>query len=230
MASNFTFLRRYWPDLAQLGELAELYLFSDPKNCIFKLGTLGERIAAGILSYEAITVPEGTSPAGLLRLLERNRILPPKIDGLLFAIRKAQNSTIRQSQITVDQAKTLLQAAYHLSCWYMEVYGDGNFAAAPYAEPAGLSGQEDFQGTLQKQEEALAGLPAQVTAGPTAASGIPAEKRRQKCRGVFRNQRRAGASGAVRPAGGELRHSAEQNAPVPDLCDPEHLGYSHPAH
>lgn len=180
MASNFTFLRRYWPDLAQLGELAELYLFSDPKNCIFKLGTLGERIAAGILSYEAITVPEGTSPAGLLRLLERNRILPPKIDGLLFAIRKAQNSTIRQSQITVDQAKTLLQAAYHLSCWYMEVYGDGNFAAAPYAEPAGLSGQEDFQGTLQKQEEALAGLPAQVTAGPTAASGIPAEKRRQK--------------------------------------------------
>ena len=120
MASNFTFLRRYWPDLAQLGEMAELYLFFDPKNCIFKLGTLGERIAAGILSYESIAVPGGTSPAGLLRLLERNRILPPKIDGLLFALRKAQNNAARQSQITVDQAKTLLQAAYHLSCWYME--------------------------------------------------------------------------------------------------------------
>ena len=138
MASNFIFLRRYWPDLAQLGQMAELYLFLDPKNCIFKLGTLGERIAAGILSYEAVTMPGGTSPAGLLRLLERNRILPPKIDGLLFSLRKAQNSTIRQSQLTVDQAKTLLQAAYHLSCWYMEVYGDGNFAAAPYTEPADL--------------------------------------------------------------------------------------------
>ena len=64
MASNFIFLRRYWPDLAQLGEMAELYLFSDPKNCIFKLGTLGERIATGILSYEAITVPGAPAPPG----------------------------------------------------------------------------------------------------------------------------------------------------------------------
>ena len=63
MASNFIFLRRYWPDLAQLGEMAELYLFFDPKNCIFKLGTLGERIAAGIdlgvASLSDMTLPNG---------------------------------------------------------------------------------------------------------------------------------------------------------------------------
>lgn len=180
MASNFEFLRQYWPDLAQLGEIAELYLFSDPNQCILKLGLLGERIATGIVSYEKIALPANTSTAGLLSVLERNNILPQKIDALLFAIRKAKSSAAYRTQYTVDQARTLLQATFHLGTWYMEVYGDGNFVATPYAEPADLSLQEDYQAILQKQEASLTELPVQAIANPTAASEIPAEKRRQK--------------------------------------------------
>ena len=34
--SNFTFLERYWNDLARLGDLAEKYVYSDPNTSILK--------------------------------------------------------------------------------------------------------------------------------------------------------------------------------------------------
>ena len=36
MKSNFEFLKEYWPALAQIGETAENYLYSDPNACILK--------------------------------------------------------------------------------------------------------------------------------------------------------------------------------------------------
>ena len=44
MKSNFEFLNRYWPALAQIGETAESYLYSDPNACIFKIGLFAERL------------------------------------------------------------------------------------------------------------------------------------------------------------------------------------------
>ena len=38
MKSNFDFLNRYWPALAQIGATAETYVYSDPNACIYKLG------------------------------------------------------------------------------------------------------------------------------------------------------------------------------------------------
>ena len=41
MKSNFDFLKKYWPALAQIGETAEHYLYSDPNSCMYKLGMFG---------------------------------------------------------------------------------------------------------------------------------------------------------------------------------------------
>ena len=38
MKTNFKFLKEYWPALAQIGETAENYLYSDPNACIYKIG------------------------------------------------------------------------------------------------------------------------------------------------------------------------------------------------
>ena len=46
MGSNFEFLNRYWPVLAQLGANAENYLYSDPNACIYKIGLFSERCRA----------------------------------------------------------------------------------------------------------------------------------------------------------------------------------------
>ncbi len=50
MKSNFEFLRRYWPALAEIGATAEGYLFTDPNSCIFKLGMFGERVVSEIFA------------------------------------------------------------------------------------------------------------------------------------------------------------------------------------
>ena len=44
MKSNFDFLNRYWPALAQIGATAETYVYSDPNACIYKLGMFAERL------------------------------------------------------------------------------------------------------------------------------------------------------------------------------------------
>lgn len=44
MVSNFEFLEKDFPVLANFGELAEKYCYSDSNSCLMKLGMIGETI------------------------------------------------------------------------------------------------------------------------------------------------------------------------------------------
>lgn len=44
MKSNFEFLNRHFPVLANFGELAEKYCCSDSNSCLMKLGMIGGTI------------------------------------------------------------------------------------------------------------------------------------------------------------------------------------------
>ena len=57
MKSNFEFLKKYWPALAQIGETAEHYLYSDPNSCMYKLGMFGERLVHEIFAFEKLSEP-----------------------------------------------------------------------------------------------------------------------------------------------------------------------------
>ena len=65
MKSNFDFLNRYWPALAQIGATAETYVYSDPNACIYKLGMFAERLVQEILVFEHIAEPavDNSQPA-----------------------------------------------------------------------------------------------------------------------------------------------------------------------
>ena len=77
MKSNFEFLRRYWPALAEIGATAEGYLFTDPNSCIFKLGMFGERVVSEIFAVEHLRTPEADdSQAARIRILKREGLLP----------------------------------------------------------------------------------------------------------------------------------------------------------
>ena len=62
MKSNFDFLNRYWPALAQIGATAETYVYSDPNACIYKLGMFAERLVQEILVFEHIAEPAVDNP------------------------------------------------------------------------------------------------------------------------------------------------------------------------
>lgn len=52
MRSNFTFLEKDFPVLANFGQMAEKYCLSDPNSCLMKLGMLGETIVNLMFTYD----------------------------------------------------------------------------------------------------------------------------------------------------------------------------------
>lgn len=72
MKSNFDFLNRYWPALAQIGAAAESYVYSDANACLYKLGMFGERLILEIFAFEHIKEPiVDNTHSNRIRLLKK---------------------------------------------------------------------------------------------------------------------------------------------------------------
>ena len=57
MKSNFDFLNKDFPVLANFGKLAEQYCFSDANSCLIKLGMMGETIVNLMFTYDGVKLP-----------------------------------------------------------------------------------------------------------------------------------------------------------------------------
>lgn len=180
MESNFQFLSKYWPDLAEIGGIAESYLYADPNACVFKLGMLSERIVSKMMSTEKIPEAPELTHAERIGILQRENLLPRNIDNILFAIRKARNYAAHTGISEPQKAHTLLRMTYNLCVWFMEVYGDWNYTPLDYIEPTDHSNEVNFKDLLRVQEEQLNRLPGQaenLCASP--AQSAPQERSRQ---------------------------------------------------
>ena len=177
MKSNFEFLNRYWPALAQIGETAENYLYSDPNACIFKIGLFAERLVQEILVFEQMTEPEvDNTHANRIRLLKRAGLLPHEIDNTLYLLRKTRNSAVHAGADSVDEAKTLLSMTYNLAVWFMETYGDWGYIAPDFVMPEEVV-HPDFEALIAEQEKKIAELSKQLAAVTTTVSGTTQKER-----------------------------------------------------
>lgn len=147
MKSNFEFLDKYWPALAQIGAAAESYVYSDPNACLYKLGMFGERLILEIFAFEHIKEPTiDNTHANRIRLLKREGLIPKKIDDILYALRKTRNDAVHAGADSVEDAKTLLSMTYNLAVWFMEVYGDWGYIAPKFVMPENVA-QPDYEAT-----------------------------------------------------------------------------------
>ena len=170
MKSNFEFLNRYWPVLAQLGANAENYLYSDPNACIYKLGLFAERLVQEILVFERMPEPVADNThANRIRILKRAGLLPREIDDTLYLLRKTRNSAVHAGTDSVEDAKTLLSLTYQVAAWFMETYGDWGFIVPEYVAPV-QEDQKDLHSIIQEQEQKIAELTKQLSEVKTAAS------------------------------------------------------------
>ena len=177
MKSNFEFLNRYWPALAQIGETAEHYLYSDPNACIFKIGLFAERLVQEILVFERMAEPEvDNTHANRIRLLKRAGLLPHEIDNTLYLLRKTRNSAVHAGADSVDEAKTLLSMTYNLAVWFMETYGDWGYIAPNFVMPEEVS-HPNFEALIAEQEKKIAELSKQLAAVTTTVSGTTQKER-----------------------------------------------------
>ena len=180
MKSNFEFLNRYWPALAQIGAAAESYVYSDPNACLYKLGMFGERLILEIFAFEHIKEPTiDNTHANRIRLLKRECLIPKKIDDILYALRKTRNDAVHAGADSVEDAKTLLSMTYNLAVWFMEVYGDWGYIAPKFVMPENVA-QPDYEAIIKEQEEKIAALSKQVDAISTAASSKTSKERAEK--------------------------------------------------
>lgn len=180
MASNFEFLAKYWPDMAQIGKMAELYLYADANACIYKIGVLAERVAQEICVFEKIELPEQTTHADRIRALKYADLLPKRIDDMFYTLRKARNDAVHMGLDSQERANALLHLAFNLCCWLMEVYGDWNFSVPEYHAPEDTTQNADFVKLLQAQEAKINALMAAVEEIRTAASDTAKNERIEK--------------------------------------------------
>ena len=158
MKSNFEFLKKYWPVLAQIGAAAESYVYSDANACLYKLGMFGERLILEIFAFEHIKEPAiDNTHANRIRLLKREGLIPKKIDDILFVLRKTRNDAVHAGADSVEDAKTLLSMTYNLAVWFMEVYGDWGYIAPAFIMPENMT-KPDYAAIIKEQEEKIVNL------------------------------------------------------------------------
>ena len=177
MKSNFEFLNRYWPVLAQIGETAEHYLYSDPNACIFKMGLFAERLVQEILVFEKIAEPEtDNTHANRIRIIKRAGLLPYEIDNTLYLLRKTRNTAVHAGADSVDEAKLLLSMSYNLAVWFMQTYGDWAYDAPEFVMPEERL-VPDFEKLIEEQEKKIEELSQKLALVATSVSGTTQKQR-----------------------------------------------------
>ena len=136
MTSNFDFLNDDFPILAQFGQKAEAYLFSDSNSCLMKLGMIGETIVNLMFTYDKIVLPAENTAVNRISALYREGLLTQDLVDILHALRKTRNKAVHENYASVADGKTLLQMAHSLCEWFMQTYGDWNYHPQPFVMPA----------------------------------------------------------------------------------------------
>ena len=184
MSSNFAFLNKYWPDMAEIGSAAELYLYTDANACMYKLGLLAEKVVTEIIRIDQISVTEESTLADKIRVLKHADELPANIDNILYVLRKARNDAVHSGRSSTAQADTLLRMAYKLCSWFMEVYGDWDFKAPEYTAPEKPASPSDLDAVIKAQEKKIEELSSELERMQTAAEEAERQERTKKAEEV----------------------------------------------
>lgn len=178
MKSNFDFLNKYWETLARIGKAAENYLYSDPNACIYKLGMFAERLVREIFANEQLAEPDcDNTHANRIKILKREGLIDRggKIDDILYSLRMKRNDAVHKYEDSVDTAKSLLQMAYRLAVWFMEVYGDYNFQAPDFVMPENKP-IPDYESIIKNLEEQLSNAAKAKPAVAAATGSSPKDR------------------------------------------------------
>lgn len=134
--SNFSFLEKQFPLLAELGEKAEQYLYTDPNTTMFKLRSLGEKMVELMFQYDKEMDPtDHTQVARIRWLLAEDYLLPQEAKSLTI-LRKLGNQAVHDDYDSLEDAKLCLRVAYSLCQWFMVTYGDYHYREQPFVMPS----------------------------------------------------------------------------------------------
>ncbi len=174
MKSNFEFLNNYFPVLANFGELAEKYLYSDSNSCLMKLGMIGETIVNLCFTYDRILLPQDNTAANRINGLFREGMITRDLKDILNALRINRNKATHENYASVSDGKALIQMAYSLCEWFMQTYGDWNYQNRPFVMPDEIteSVSSDKKHEQAKEEKLIKEAEKVATATPVMEKEI----------------------------------------------------------
>ncbi len=169
MKSNFAFLNSHFPVLANFGELAEKYLYSDSNSCLMKLGMIGETTVNLCFTYDRIPLPQDNTAANRINELFREGMITRDLKDILHALRISRNKATHENYASVTDGKALLQMAYSLCEWFMQTYGDWNYQNQPFVMPSETPEpvSSDKQSEQTQEEHLIAEAERAAAAAPT---------------------------------------------------------------
>lgn len=153
MASNFKFLETEFPVLANFGDLAEQYCYTDPNSCLMKLGMIGETIVNLMFTYDKIPVPYDNSAVNRINALFSEGFLTRDLTDILHALRKVRNKAVHENYSESSDCPVFLQMAYSLSEWFMQTYGDWNYQHQSFVMPVKEEDKTKKNVVLNKAQE-----------------------------------------------------------------------------
>ena len=188
MHSNFDFLDKDFPVLANFGRLAEKYCYSDSNSSLMKLGMIGETIVNLMFTYDRIALPVENTAVNRIATLFREGLLTQDLVDILHALRKTRNKAVHDNYASVSDGKTLLHMAHSLCEWFMQTYGDWNYQNQPFVMPveetaapvADKKKEQEDEAQLTKQAEAVAAAAPAVVASERKKQASKAASQRQK--------------------------------------------------
>ncbi|MGI6014176.1 MAG: type I restriction-modification system endonuclease [Oscillospiraceae bacterium] len=178
MKSNFDFLDKDFPVLAQFGKKAESYLYSDSNSCLMKLGMIGETVVNLMFTYDRIALPPENTAVNRITVLFREGLLTQDLVDILHALRKVRNKAAHENYVSVTEGKTLLQMAHSLCEWFMQTYGDWNYQNVPFVMPSELPNPATIDDVPNETQEEKLVKEAEEKAA--ISDTITKEKRRQQ--------------------------------------------------
>lgn len=154
--SNFEFIKKHQPALAELGTFAEKYTYSDPQSAIIKLRCFGELYVAFL--YQKFSIPS----AGAHTFFEKidNEHFKHSIEDCvvekLHAIRMKGNSAAHPVGVSVSNAIWLVKEAYFLAAWlYVACHGGKVEELPKFQEPEATTDESLLKQGPARLEKAI---------------------------------------------------------------------------
>lgn len=122
--SNFKFLEKQWPDLANLGYQSEAYFHTDSNASMIKTRMFGEKLIDYILASFNMEVDKFATQDDKIKLLRTTNI-NKSVPDLFDTIRRYGNKATHEGYTSKNDALECLVSIYKISTWfYMKITKD----------------------------------------------------------------------------------------------------------
>lgn len=153
--SNFAFMQRHEPKVAELGARAEQYFTDDPNVCLFRLRQLIEQLALAVAHRHRVFVGDDDNSFALIQKLVRMSYIGTVQAGLFHQVRKAGNEAVHDLEGRHSSAAKQLRNTRNLCVWFEGQFGDPDFKPPRFRLPPPPPDTSAALAEAHAQQEAL---------------------------------------------------------------------------